>query len=267
MEGLDRVEAAPHELLREWIDRYWIVRFRPDAIPARVPFAPDASAQLVLRTESALLFGPRTVPAVERAADDRCWLGVRFRPGAARAFLAPSRGPGCIPPLRDAAVDVTWFPGLAWASRLGGALDGLLTDADRFAFVDLRLRERRVEARRPDTLVRAWLAALGDGPDGPSVAALARTGGLSSRQLRRRFLAEVDLAPKQFARIARFLRCAGAALGGAASSWADRAAEHGYADQSHLNREFRRLAGIAPGELARRGVPGALWMREPPAAL
>lgn len=267
MARFDRIEAAPHELLREWIDRYWIVRFQPEAIPACLPFAPDASAQLVLRAESALLLGPRTAPAFVGAADERRWFGVRFRPGAARAFLAPCCGSRGLPPLRDSALDTTSRTGLAWTAELGGALDWMSNDADRFAFVDRRLRERRSAARRPDAIVRSWIAALGDGPDGPAVEALARASGLSSRQLRRRFLAEVDLSPKQFARIARFLRCAGAALDGAASTWADRAAEHGYADQSHLHREFRRLAGIAPGELARRGVPGELWLREPPATL
>ena len=34
MARFDRIEAAPHELLREWIDRYWIVRFQTDTSPS-----------------------------------------------------------------------------------------------------------------------------------------------------------------------------------------------------------------------------------------
>jgi len=42
--------------------------------------------------------------------------------------------------------------------------------------------------------------------------------------------------------------------GEGAVNWADIAADTGYADQSHLSRETRRITGFPPGELRRRIV-------------
>ena len=42
----------------------------------------------------------------------------------------------------------------------------------------------------------------------------------------------------------------------APSTWAQIAFEAGYADQSHLNREFQQLAGTTPTDFAARLIPG-----------
>ncbi len=71
--------------------------------------------------------------------------------------------------------------------------------------------------------------------------------GLTSRQLRRVFLAEVGLSPKAFQRVLRMQRFLSAVeqVGGLASA----AADAGYADQAHMTREVRSLAGITPARL------------------
>ncbi len=56
------------------------------------------------------------------------------------------------------------------------------------------------------------------------------------------------MPPKTVARIARF-RTAIDRMTAAPASLAQIAAESGYADQSHFNRDVRVLAGCTPGEL------------------
>ncbi len=56
------------------------------------------------------------------------------------------------------------------------------------------------------------------------------------------------MPPKAFARMLRFERAAG--LLAAGHSPADVGADCGYADQSHLNRDFRGFAGCTPGAFA-----------------
>ncbi|MEU4688484.1 helix-turn-helix domain-containing protein [Actinoplanes sp. NPDC023714] len=76
------------------------------------------------------------------------------------------------------------------------------------------------------------------------IAALAEEIGWSGRHLTGRFRAELGLRPKEASRVARFDRARRAVRPGV--RLADVAAAHGYADQSHMVREFRAFAGCSP---------------------
>jgi len=105
-------------------------------------------------------------------------------------------------------------------------------------------------ARPPDRLVRAATTWLAQHPDG-QVSTLSQTLGLSDRQLRRRCEATIGYGPKTLHRVLRFqrwLRLTRRAVG-AQASLAALALESGYADQAHLTREVRRLAGVSPTAL------------------
>ncbi len=84
-------------------------------------------------------------------------------------------------------------------------------------------------------------------------AQVAADLGVSERGLRRHVRHEVGVGPKELQRVLRFtgfLKRVGD-VARAQSSLADVAAESGYADQSHLGRESRRLAGASPGALVK----------------
>jgi AraC-like DNA-binding protein len=175
-------------------------------------------------------------------------VGFRIRTGAAAIVL------GCPPAeLQAAPVPIRWLwgtPGAELEERLAAAsspalLAGLLQRA---------LIRRLSNAAGLDPLVLRVLERLRRSP-GVAVRALAREACLCDRHLRRRFERHVGMSIKRYARIARFQRlldavrrqrrCAGALSPG----WAGLAGDHGYADQAHLIREMRALAGLTPGEL------------------
>jgi transcriptional regulator GlxA family with amidase domain len=79
------------------------------------------------------------------------------------------------------------------------------------------------------------------------VEQLARETGWSRRHLSARFREEVGMPPKAFARLVRFQRAAGLLRAGA--DLADAAYACGYADQPHMNRDFRDLFGAPPSQL------------------
>jgi AraC-like DNA-binding protein len=81
---------------------------------------------------------------------------------------------------------------------------------------------------------------------GATVRAVADEIGWSGRYLTDRFRAEIGLGPKQAARVARFDRARRALR--PTGRLADVAAANGFADQSHLVREFRALAGCPPSQ-------------------
>jgi AraC-like DNA-binding protein len=61
----------------------------------------------------------------------------------------------------------------------------------------------------------------------------------------------VGLTPKPFARIRRFREGLSELLSPNPRTWSRVAAELGYADHSHLVREFVQLAGRPPAQVAR----------------
>src|SRR5262249_3970784 len=106
---------------------------------------------------------------------------------------------------------------------------------------------RKLEPVEPAPQVAwAWrrlLAAQGTLP----IESLARELGWSRRHLAERFRREIGLAPKVAARVLRWEHaCAMLARPGRRSRLADVAADCGYADQSHLTREWVALSGLTP---------------------
>jgi len=87
----------------------------------------------------------------------------------------------------------------------------------------------------------------------PDVAAMSAATGMSPRTLQRWFARHVGLPPRTWLRLIRF-QSAFEALPGEASL-AGHAAAQGFADQAHMAREFRALAGV-PATTARRRARG-----------
>ncbi len=123
----------------------------------------------------------------------------------------------------------------------------------RFALLD-RLLLRCLD-RSPEVvaeLAHAW-SRLHETSGQVPIATLAHETGWSRRHLSVRFASEVGLAPKAVARILRFERVI-ELLGpaGGHETLAAAAYRCGYADQSHLNRDFRAFAGTTPTDYLAR---------------
>jgi AraC-like DNA-binding protein len=109
------------------------------------------------------------------------------------------------------------------------------------------LQAVRGPAVRPDPAVTAawWRLQRGDCP---RIGVLADELGVGRRRLERGFRQHIGMSPATVARIARFQRVVSRFGAGAAP--AEAAAGSGLADQSHLARETRALAGMTPSALA-----------------
>ncbi len=124
--------------------------------------------------------------------------------------------------------------------------------AEAAGLLEQALIERLGEATEPDPLVTEAVRrmALGCPED---VKVLRSPLFVSERQFRRRCEAATGLAPKALQRMLRFQWFLGRvqfalarAQRPAAAGLGRLAAESGYADQSHLARECRRLTGLSP---------------------
>ena len=184
-----------------------------------------------------LVAGPQSRHTLRPVAAPLLAVGARFRPGVAPQLL---RIPASELVDRHVPLDDV-MPALA------ARLDARLADAGNpLAVLQQELARSLADLGEPDPVVRAAAALLGSGSAG--VAEVADGVYVSERQLQRRFRERVGYGPKTFQRIARFQRALGR-LGSEGGGLAGAAASAGYADQAHLTRETRRLAGLSPREL------------------
>ena len=78
---------------------------------------------------------------------------------------------------------------------------------------------------------------------------LADGVGLSRRQLSRRFNDHIGMAPKEFARVNRFIHSLKQLKKYPALSLTKIAYESGYYDQAHFIHDYKEFSGMTPGEL------------------
>ncbi|MEZ4588091.1 MAG: AraC family transcriptional regulator [Gemmatimonadales bacterium] len=244
------LELSPPPELAALVHRIWFLETDRSA-PDGEPILPDGRPELIFhlgepfaletahggeeRQTDALFAGQLVSPLRVRSSAGGDVVGIRLRPEAAPALTGESadRMTGRVPPLADLARGI---------SR---ELLGLLRRAvGPDARVEAIARVLGGLSRGPSQLVASAVRAIERTPT-VAVAALARSLACSERTLERRFRAEVGVSPRTLGRIVRFRRAV-RMIGGREDTLARVAARAGYADQAHLAREFRRLAGRPP---------------------
>jgi len=230
-------ERPPVADLRGVLACTWTRSWSIGAALIVIDVVPDACIDIVWRDDGLLLVaGPDTGPWRAPIVGSR-YVGARFLPGAAPGLLgAPASA------LRDRRVELADLWGRRCAERLAEELAAAPDQAEEILTRALARQLR--QAAPPDPLVRALVGRLQHGRMG--VAAAAAALGVSERQLRRRCEAAVGYSPKVLERVLRFQRFRSLARLSAAPL-VELALAAGYADQAHLSRDHRRLAGSTPG--------------------
>ncbi|MGP3935764.1 DUF6597 domain-containing transcriptional factor [Nonomuraea sp. KM88] len=189
---------------------------------------PDACVDLIWGPRGLFVAGPDTGPMPTSMAVGDTFTGVRFRPGAVGDFFGVP-----LHELRDRRVPLSDLPfpteRMEEAAPRAGA---------RPAAMRAEVRRRLAATTGADPAGSAITRAL---REGRTVAEVAWQLGFSERQLHRRSLASFGYAPKTLQRIVRFQRALGLARAGV--PLAEAAVTAGYADQSHLSHDVRRLSG------------------------
>ncbi|MFH8348099.1 helix-turn-helix domain-containing protein [Streptomyces sp. NPDC018045] len=205
----------------------------PAQAPRRV--LPDGCTDLLWWGGRLTVAGPDTTAHLPAARPGETCVGLRFAPGQGPAvFGVPAHV------LRDRRVPLEELWPRELVDRLTGTVAG--TGSPGRVLEQIAVRRLREAADPPDPARNVIAAALGRGR---SVAEVARTVGVGERQLRRRCLDAFGYGPKTLARVLRLVRAL--ELVRAGMPYADVAAHAGYADQAHLAREVKALAGAPLG--------------------
>jgi AraC-like DNA-binding protein len=236
---------APHRDLAGRVRDYFSVEEPEGSRPWRL--IPDGTVDLIFTiTEGsgdldAAVIGALTRPRMVDPGPGIRRFGVSFAIGEASSFLGAA-----LHPLQDEVVDLGELLG-SEARRLTAELRRLPTNERRVDHMNAFLLARAARTGRPPPFVSASIELLRQRAGAMSMRTLAAALGVTERSLQRSFGDHVGMTPKTLARILR-LR---ATLEQASRqhSWTSIAHAGGFADQAHLNHEFRQLTGGSPRQL------------------
>lgn len=220
--------------------RFVACTFRSDRASTAEPVLPDGCIDIIWDGAQLIVAGPDSRPVWSAPVRSRV-VGLRFRPGTGSLFLGV---PADV--LRDRRIDLA----LLWgkSDHLADTLFASSDDAECAAVLLRAVTGRLPDLDDPDPLVEAAVHAWAANDRSMSTHELAELAGITPRQVHRRFLSAVGYGPKFLQRVLRFQgflgSCADSEFG-----LADLAVRSGYADQAHLNREARLLAGVTPLQL------------------
>lgn len=223
----------------------WMFEGQTEVLPAQTP--PQVDSPRALLPGRLTFAGPFTRPS------------ITWNPGPAHGMMLML--------MPDALQRLTGLDVTAWVNRYAALSDALPADWQAMAETVLALPEDatrvahiedflapRWEAVRPTLPMRAhryqdWAHAL-------ALRAATSGPGRSLRQVERRIKQWAGLPMRELRGMGRVEQAffTGLAMAEAEGrpNWAELADTAGYADQSHLCRETRRITGFAPDDLYRR---------------
>jgi AraC-like DNA-binding protein len=204
-----------------------------DSAPVGTPIMPDGCLDLLWDGNRLFVAGPDTAARWHQSPAGTTYVALRFSGGIGPTLLGVPADE-----LRDRTVNLDEL----WPGH------------------KVRVLTEQVEAD-PAAVLEAWVvksaARCDQDPLGPRVLAMAKAGTpiavmaerlrISPRQLHRRCLPAFGYGPRHLSRIVRFQRALEEVRCGV--PLAQVAAAGGYADQAHLSREVRALAGTTPRRL------------------
>jgi len=251
---MEYAELHPSGPLGLWVRRIWSLRASLVAGAGFEPVVPDGCMELILnladpferahggRTErqaSALIAGQMLGPAWIRPTGRVDLLGIRLQPWGSPGLLD-------LPP-GDLAEQIV--PADLLMGRAVRELAEELSEIEDLRGRCARLADRLVAVLPPPNRCSppAPVVALARGSV-RSVSRAAELAGISTRQLERQCRRWIGVAPAQLLQLVRCQRALQRLRSRPDLSLARIAQESGFADQAHLTRELRRLAGQTPAQ-------------------
>ena len=217
-------EFPPPTHLRDLVERAWVV----DGPPEPVRVLPDGCMDLMRMADRVVVAGPDTTAFISPRSRET-FVGLRFRPGVLPRLLGVPAAE-----LRNSRVALADLGvGVSHDRSLVGLATALASGEPANETAPWSLPQLRHITGR---LAR-----------GGAVADIASQIGWSSRTLQRHCGAVYGYGPATLRRILRFRRAVRLLDDG--QSAAAVAAAAGYADQPHLHREVRDLAGMSVATL------------------
>lgn len=216
-------------------------------LEGQTTIATSASRDRGVTISEPSLVGPQQSYSIYDTSQSVRAFGIVFTPGGAARFLGSQIGElsNSIVPARDVL-----------GSEVRVLHERLLENQDPsriFGVAEAFLRKRFDPELRYAEEIDFAIAAIQRGETANvSLADFAENAiGFSPKHFVELFKRRVGLAPKRYQQIVRFNRMLERCRLSPGITWSRLATAFGYVDQSHLAKDFQRLAGVTPGEYLR----------------
>ena len=184
--------------------------------------------------------GPHSRYFVLDTSQSAAAVGIHFRPGGSTPFFSLPTNE-----LTDqhVALDDLWGP---LAREMRERLMLAPSPELMFLLLEQVLLSRLQQSHPLHPAVAYAVRKLTAFPHVVRIRQVQNETGYGAKRFIELFSSAVGLTPKVYSRIQRFQAVIERIARGDRVEWADVAADSGYCDQSHLNREFRVFAGVTP---------------------
>ena len=252
-------EIEPPEALREAIHDFWYVSRNFDERQPSFEVTPDGYAEIIFTfgspcsiatldgwqpLSSPLLVGLLNQPIRFRVQGRLELIGIKCFPWAVFELLGLPSGP--------AGVQAVAHP----LAQLQAPLQRLLAAGRvREALATVARYVEQTQVRRAsDPLLGKAGGALRTAGGALSVSQVAAVAHTTVRTLERKFKQAAGRTVRDVAGLLRLEKTRNHLWGHPAANLASLAQEHGYSDQAHLGREFKRYYGTTPAAFARQAL-------------
>jgi AraC-like DNA-binding protein len=185
-------------------------------------------------------------------------VSARLHPlGALQLFGAPVAG------LVNTVVDLEAVVG-ASSHELRRSLLNAASAEERFGVIERFLRAHLSGHPVPTSVVRAAARLIEEVHGDLRISSLHSRLGISRKHLWHHFARHLGMSPKRYAGLHRFVWTLSRLRQSTEVDWTQLAIAAGYSDQSHLVRDFRRVASASPTEFLRIRSPDTTALLDPP---
>lgn len=249
-------QYAPHPALSPYVLCFWTMYSTGTSPTPSIRVLPDGCMDIVLdftgclspngtlpgscSSPCAFLTGTASDPMRVTLAGNINVAGIRFRPGGAGPFLGVHAAE-----LTDTNVALADLM-IPFASLLLDLAGEAPSSKAKLLVLERLLLERLAKVATPDPFTSTAIALMAQEHGAAPVAELARAMGAHRRKLERSFRSLVGTSPKAFAKILRLRRAIELLRRQPQNTGAMVAADAGYYDQAHFNREFKKMTQTTP---------------------
>ncbi len=248
--GYSYREYIPSHDLAPYVACYWTVDFHADTGNQLHRIIPDGCIDIIVdrlspsNWKAAFVEGVMTRFEVLNLSEAQSLFGIRFFSEAAQSFLHD--------PL-SAFMGQHVFLEEIWGMEGVHFVEEILaanTVSEMIEIVERKLKYVLSRNSTPSSpLLYASMQAMYACKGNISTSELAKKLSFSERHIRRTFVQELGVSPKEMLGIIRFQSMLQELYTGLYTGFTDMAIKNGYYDQSHFIKSFKRYYGILPKQV------------------